>query len=44
VEILNPGLVTFPMSCRTGEGVGQWVGWLVQQVAAHQGQVRTNAT
>jgi len=28
VEILNPGLTTFPVSCRTGEGVDQWVAWL----------------
>ncbi|MCP4284844.1 MAG: hydrogenase nickel incorporation protein HypB, partial [Gammaproteobacteria bacterium] len=32
VEILNPGLVTFPLSCRTGEGVERWMGWLTQQV------------
>jgi hydrogenase nickel incorporation protein HypB len=32
VEILNPGLVTFPLSCRTGEGVEAWVDWLVGQV------------
>lgn len=28
VEALNPGLVTFPMSCKTGEGVDAWVAWL----------------
>ncbi|MEW5869719.1 MAG: hydrogenase nickel incorporation protein HypB [Chloroflexota bacterium] len=28
VEMLNPGLVTFPLSCRTGEGVAAWVEWL----------------
>jgi hydrogenase nickel incorporation protein HypB len=32
VEALNPGLVTFPLSCRTGEGVDAWVDWLVEQV------------
>ncbi len=32
VEILNPGLVTFPLSCRTGEGLETWVDWLVAQV------------
>ncbi len=34
VEILNPGLVTFPISCRTGEGIATWADWLKQQVAA----------
>jgi hydrogenase nickel incorporation protein HypB len=28
VEILNPGLVTFPLSCRTGEGFDAWMDWL----------------
>ncbi len=31
VEILNPGLVTFPVSCRTGEGLNSWLEWLVSQ-------------
>ncbi len=30
VEALNPGLVTFPLSCRTGEGVDIWVDWLLE--------------
>src|SRR5512133_4350170 len=25
VELLNPGLVTFPVSCRTGEGFDAWI-------------------
>lgn len=28
VEALNPGLVTFPLSCRSGEGLTAWVGWV----------------
>lgn len=32
VEILNPGLVTFPVSARTGEGMADWSDWLVQEV------------
>ena len=28
VEALNPGLVTFPLSCRTGEGIDAWLGWV----------------
>jgi hydrogenase nickel incorporation protein HypB len=31
VAALNPGLVTFPLSCRTGEGLDQWLNWLVRQ-------------
>ncbi len=30
VEMLNPGLVTFPLSCKTGEGLAAWVDWLEQ--------------
>jgi hydrogenase nickel incorporation protein HypB len=33
VEILNPGLVTFPLSAKTGEGMGAWADWLVNKVA-----------
>jgi hydrogenase nickel incorporation protein HypB len=29
VEVLNPGVVTFPLSCRTGEGMDKWVDWLL---------------
>ncbi len=32
VEILNPGLVTFPLSCKTGEGLDAWIGWIKSQV------------
>ncbi len=28
VEILNPGLVTFPLSCKTGEGLNEWIQWI----------------
>jgi len=28
VEILNPGLVTFPLSCKTGEGMDAWIKWV----------------
>jgi hydrogenase nickel incorporation protein HypB len=30
VEVLNPGVVTFPLSCRTGEGLDAWIDWLVE--------------
>lgn len=32
VEMLNPGLITFPLSCQTGEGVQEWIDWLARQV------------
>ena len=28
VEMLNPGLRTFPVSCVTQEGIDAWAGWL----------------
>ncbi|MBM3145287.1 MAG: hydrogenase nickel incorporation protein HypB [Chloroflexi bacterium] len=28
VELLNPGLVTFPISCRTTEGLDEWLDWI----------------
>jgi len=30
VQVLNPGVATFPLSCTTGEGLDAWVEWLVQ--------------
>ncbi|RMF33419.1 MAG: hydrogenase accessory protein HypB [Chloroflexi bacterium] len=32
VEVLNPGLAFFPLSCKTGEGLGAWLDWLRAQV------------
>ena len=32
VEALNPGLVTFPLSCRTGEGLEAWLNWIREEV------------
>jgi hydrogenase nickel incorporation protein HypB len=32
VEALNPGVLTFPISCRTGEGLDAWIDWLFQNV------------
>lgn len=29
VEILNPNLVTFCLSCRSGEGIQNWIDWIV---------------
>ncbi len=36
VEILNPGVITFPLSCRTGEGVQAWLDWIINLVRTHQ--------
>jgi len=33
---LNPGLVTFPLSCRTGEGLDAWIEWVIAQVEANR--------
>jgi hydrogenase nickel incorporation protein HypB len=32
VEILNPELITFPLSCKTGEGLETWVSWIKQHI------------
>lgn len=32
VEILNPGVVIFPISCRTSEGLDSWINWVIRQV------------
>jgi hydrogenase nickel incorporation protein HypB len=36
VEILNPGLQTFPLSCRTGDGLSGWLSWLQENVNAYR--------
>ncbi|NIS83089.1 MAG: hydrogenase nickel incorporation protein HypB [Anaerolineales bacterium] len=36
VEILNPGLVTFPLSCRTGEGLDAWLAWVEESLATNR--------
>ncbi len=33
VEVLNPGLAFFPISCRTGEGLDAWIDWLRARLA-----------
>lgn len=34
ISNLNPELTIFPISARTGEGLGEWCTWLKQQVAS----------
>ena len=36
IEILNPDVHFFPLSCKTGEGVPEWADWLRQRVANFQ--------
>ena len=34
VEVLNPGLAFFPLSCKSGEGLAAWLDWVRQGVRA----------
>jgi hydrogenase nickel incorporation protein HypB len=34
VEILNPGVVTFPVSCQTREGLEAWIAWVKTNISA----------
>jgi len=36
VEMLNPGLTTFPVSCRTGDGFPDWISWLKDTVRTYK--------
>ncbi|NOR90183.1 MAG: hydrogenase nickel incorporation protein HypB [Anaerolineales bacterium] len=36
VEILNPGLVTFPLSCRSEEGLDAYLAWVEAEMEAHR--------
>jgi hydrogenase nickel incorporation protein HypB len=36
IEILNPGVITFPLSCRTGEGLDAWLSWVTHQTLAQR--------
>ncbi len=35
VELLNPGVAFFPLSCRTGEGLPAWISWLEAHIQKH---------
>lgn len=37
IEILNPSVTFFPLSCTTGEGVSDWTDWLLARVQAFRG-------
>jgi len=34
VEALNPGITTFSLSCRTGEGIQAWIDWILSKTSA----------
>ncbi len=34
VQLLNPGLVTFPISCRTTEGLDEWLDWITTNISS----------
>lgn len=36
VEALNPGLLTFSLSCRTGEGFDSWTNWISELLKVNQ--------
>jgi hydrogenase nickel incorporation protein HypB len=36
VEILNPGLGFFPLSCKTGEGIDEWLSWVRVEVLKYK--------
>lgn len=38
VEMLNPGLKTFTVSCKTGEGIDEWAEWLISKVEEVRGK------
>jgi hydrogenase nickel incorporation protein HypB len=36
IQALNPGVVQFPLSCQTGQGLETWLEWLLLQVELNQ--------
>jgi len=40
VEMLNPGLITFPLSCRNQEGIQDYLDWLRVQISQHLSSFR----
>ena len=36
VEILNPGLVFFQVSCKTGSGMDAWLDWIRKEITAYR--------
>ncbi len=38
IQILNPNVSFFPVSCKTGEGLDAWAAWLSTRVSIHRHQ------
>jgi hydrogenase nickel incorporation protein HypB len=38
VEMLNPGLITFSISCQNGEGIGAWIEWIKREILYRKGE------
>ena len=36
IEMVNPAVPFFPVSCRSGDGMGEWIAWLANSLAAFQ--------
>lgn len=36
VEVLSPGLITFPVSCKSGDGINEWLDWLISGVESRR--------
>ena len=32
IQALNPGVAFFPLSCKTGDGIGKWTDWLKSRI------------
>jgi len=33
IELLNPGVLIFPLSCKTGEGFSPWISWIKSRLS-----------
>jgi hydrogenase nickel incorporation protein HypB len=40
VELLNPGVRSFALSCRTGEGLDEWLAWVGAQARGFRARAR----
>lgn len=38
VQMLNPDLTTFTVSCKTGEGINSWIDWLIRGINKKKSQ------
>lgn len=38
VQMLNPDLTTFTVSCKTGEGINSWIDWLIRGINQKKSQ------